>query len=207
PAFAPELIALTGSKDAAVSVAAMQALGRIHPDPEKAVGALEQILKTGSVGQRRAAAEALLNLIQVSAEVVKKVHGEEEHRRALHHQVRAGREAVLAAAQGVKYSDAAVRRFCLDTIQQAARSLADQVVIPPPDTLNFPPPDRKIWSEEEVQRAQQYCKEVEDELARLGPLMGTLRDAGRDLLRALDKEDHAVVLVADALPVLAVGLA
>jgi hypothetical protein len=118
PTFARELIALTGSKDAAVSVAAMQALGRINPDPEKAVGALEQILKTPqrSDGQRRAAAEALLNMIQVAAEIVKKRQGDPANL------VRTGRAAVLAASRGVEDSDPTVRRFCLDAIQQATPS-------------------------------------------------------------------------------------
>jgi HEAT repeat protein len=188
PTFAPELIALTRSGDPAVAIAAMRTLGRINPDPKEAVPALERMLTAGSVGERRAAAEALLNMIQVAAEIVKKRQGDPANL------VRTGRAAVLAASRGVEDSDTTVRRFCLDAIQQAALSLADQIIIPPPDTLNFPPPDRKVWASEEVERAQKYRKEVKDERALLRPLMLALRDSAAALSRALNDADPEVRL-------------
>jgi HEAT repeat protein len=202
PPFAPELIALTGSDDPAVAVAAIGALGRIHPDPQKAVPALERVLASGSVGLRRAAAEALLNMIQVAAEVVKKVQGEEDRDKAQKHQVQADRAAFLAALGGVGDSDSLVRRYSLDAMQQAAVSLEDRIIIPPPDTLNFPPPERKVWAEEERKRAKVYVegdpeakiKGVRAESAELQPLLDVLPQGSQFLARALFDPDPEVRL-------------
>src|SRR5262249_375333 len=88
PPLAPALVAASRCNDPGVAVPAIQALGRINPDPDKAVPALAEVLASGSTDQRRAAADSLLNLIVVLGEIVKKVQGEEERRRALDEQVK-----------------------------------------------------------------------------------------------------------------------
>jgi HEAT repeat protein len=188
PGFAPELIAQTRSSDDAVAVAVLRALGRIYPDPEKAIPALERVLAEGPVGPRRAAAEALLNMALVASESVKKRQGDRSK------MVKAAKAAFQAALGGVGDSDATVRRFSLDALQQVALALADQIIIPPPDTLNFPPPERKVWSEDERKRALEYKREVEMERAELRPLVEVLREGGQPVVRALADPDPEVRL-------------
>jgi HEAT repeat protein len=194
PPLAPALIAATRFGDPGVSVAAIQALGRVNPDPDKAVPALAELLASGSTDQRRAAAEAMLNLIVVLGEIVKKVQGEEERRRALDEQVKTDRAAFLAALGGLGDSDSQVRRYSLEALQQAAISLQDRIIIPPPDTLNFPPPERKTWAPEERERAKMYQQEVEAERAELKPLVDAFREGTRPLARALFDPDPEVRL-------------
>jgi HEAT repeat protein len=194
PHFAPELIALTRADDDAVAVAATQALGLINPDADKAVPALRQVLASGSAELRRAAADALLNLIRVSGEIVKKVQGEERRRQALDAQIKTDRAAFLAAVAGVGDSDAQVRRSSLEAMQQAGSTLEDRIIIPPPDTLNFPPPERNVWSEEEVTRAKAYKDEVAAGKAELQPLLDAFREGTPTLARAQSDPDTAVRL-------------
>jgi HEAT repeat protein len=194
PPLAPEVIAATRSSYPGVSVAAIQALGRINPDPDKAVPALAEILASGSTAQRRAAAAALLDLIVVLGEIVKKVQGEEERRRALDEQVKTDRAAFLAALAGLGDSDSQVRRYCLEAAQQAGVSLQDRIIIPPPDTLNFPPPERKTWAPEERERAKMYQQEVTAEQAELKPLVDAFREGAQALARALFDPDPEVRL-------------
>jgi HEAT repeat protein len=114
------------------------------------------------------------------------------------HQVKLSGAAVLAAAKGAEDADAAVRRLCLEAIRQAALGMSDRIVIPPPDTLNFPPRDRQTWSEEELQRARLYREEVETELAELRPVVLALAKAGTVFPRALNDQEPAVVRAAAA---------
>src|SRR5262249_54467263 len=61
----PLLVRLCRDREAAVRAAAARALGRVQPDPAVATAALKTILARDEVGPRRAAAEALSDLVGV----------------------------------------------------------------------------------------------------------------------------------------------
>jgi HEAT repeat protein len=66
--FTPYLVKLTESPDPELRTAAVRALGTLGLQARDALKALEQTLKTDGVPQRRAAAEALINLIRLAAQ-------------------------------------------------------------------------------------------------------------------------------------------
>ena len=71
--MAPSLETLMKGNDPQVSQAAARALGKIYPDSKLAVPALEEMLRPGRpVEDRRAAAEALANLVSTIAKLEKK---------------------------------------------------------------------------------------------------------------------------------------
>ena len=66
--FTPYLVKLTEARDPALRTAAVRALGTLGLRATDALKALEHTLKTDGVPQRRAAAEALINLIRLAAQ-------------------------------------------------------------------------------------------------------------------------------------------
>src|SRR5262249_41089153 len=63
--LAPILIRLCQDPEPAVRTAAARALGRINPEPGPTAEALRVLLAGDEVGPRRAAAEALCNLVEI----------------------------------------------------------------------------------------------------------------------------------------------
>src|SRR5262249_40992206 len=68
----PSLVKLTTDPDLVVRAAAARALGKINPVPDVAVGALKKLLASDVPEARRAAAEGLLSMVQVVAQIQKK---------------------------------------------------------------------------------------------------------------------------------------
>jgi HEAT repeat protein len=68
--LAPELVELTKNKDAKIRQEAARCLGKVVPDPKIAVPALRAMLVSGPAPERRAAAEALNDLVRGASEVI-----------------------------------------------------------------------------------------------------------------------------------------
>lgn len=183
---------LLDAKDSRVREAAARALGKINPDPDVAVPALGRVLAKDDLGQRRAAAAGLGNLVQNVAQIAKgkSVTGVEASRPEL---VKAATAVIPAAARGVDDSDAEVRRLAVEAVQLAAIALGD-LVSDPRARLDFPPEDRK-WSAEERLDAEEYGKQVEVERSELQPLATAFKEQAAALAKAL-KDRNAEVRVA-----------
>ncbi len=121
--FVGDLEKLTKKNDPQVRFAAAVVLGklRLRAAVDTAVPALKDVLATGTVAQRRAAAESLGNLIKIITQ---------EGQRAApfgpgirDEVVNAGAQIVPAAAVGLRDADAEVRRLSAEAIQGVSAAL------------------------------------------------------------------------------------
>jgi HEAT repeat protein len=199
------------AKNGNVRAAALRTLGRIEPDPKVAAAALERALREDESAPRRAAADALVSLIEEASEAARLSRAggppaappgrnppaapaadDAPRRDAL----AAALQVVPVAGRVLADSDAQVRRRGAEAVRQAALLLQDAVAFPAP--VDFPPPGRKPTAEER-QQMQEYRARVEREWKELAPVAGVLGQQ----IPALDK----VVADADLQASLAAGRA
>jgi HEAT repeat protein len=217
--FTPYLVKLTESPDPALRTAAVRALGTLGLQARDALKALEQTLRTDGVPQRRAAAEALINLIRLAAQSEREGSlypgtgglppagggagpaapgarpGDRGPRVEPGFQthnlplIEMSKDVVPLAGLALSDSDPVVRRLGAEAIQQGAQNLTDQILLPV--SLDFPPPGRPLTPEERA-RIIDYRDEVKGERKLLSPLMDSLRDEASGLARAARDADVIV---------------
>jgi HEAT repeat protein len=192
--FTEPLAQLTRSDQPALAEAAARALGRINPLPKIAVPALKALLEKGTVGEQRAAAEALGNLVRVASQV------EKIDRSSIGLDLRKDLAAMtsevvpVAGAALRRSSDVEVRRFSLQAIQLAAISLAD-VLMPPAQPSEFPPSDRPP-TREERERIADYRRRMEEQAQIIAPLADALKGQTDLIARLVRDPDPALGLLA-----------
>jgi HEAT repeat protein len=194
--------------DPRVREAAIRALGRVNPDSKVAAPALERVLfgtPESSLADRRAAAEALANLIRGVAQSEKGTRADirsvrdalsrvrrdttatPDDLKAAEDRLKNLRDQRKALVQGtVLYVDEAgralsdgdteVRRLAMEAFQQAGIGLSE---------VDFPAPEPNETDEE-------YQKEFEGEWNTLLPLMDELRKQSGALARAINDPDPSV---------------
>jgi hypothetical protein len=131
--FEHDLLALVAAKDEPLCAAAARALVRIHPDPQAAAKALAGLLTAREVAERRAAAEALGQLVQAARTAAMQSSSRTEEvspEQAIHTAV----QVAPAAGGGLSDAEADVRRLCLEAIRQAALTL--QILAPYPEMFS-----------------------------------------------------------------------
>lgn len=184
--FAPDLATLLKDKNSAVVGSAAKALGRVNPDPDVATPALQSLLQTGTLPEKRAAAEGLVSLIQ-GIDLLSKGKGGRG--------VEAPREDTLKLSQGVVHvaarslgdDNVAVRRQSALAIQKVGATLGELVSIPK-QASELPPVGREL-SEEEKIFVQDFQQEVKKELKELEGLARALGEQGRALGSLLKDPD------------------
>jgi hypothetical protein len=127
------------SNNPQVREAAARTLGLILPNPQRAAKVLGDLLKRGSIPERRAAARGLLNLARGPSQL------SSGNQASTTRQVTAGEiigapvAAVPAAAAHLSESDVEVRRLCAQVLQAAASILENRApqVTPAEGTLDF----------------------------------------------------------------------
>src|SRR5262249_38841759 len=144
--FAPDLGALAKEKKPEVVESAARALGRTNPDPQLAVPALQGILESGTVLERRAAADALVSLVQV-VELLSKGKGGRGVEASSQDIMGVSQNVATAAGTGLRDSDPVVRRQSALALQRAGASLGELISTPTPASA-FPPPGRKLSDDE-----------------------------------------------------------
>jgi HEAT repeat protein len=226
----PSLAKLTESSDPELRTTAVRALGTLGPKAKDALKALEHTLKTDGVPQRRAAAQALINLIRLAAQgeregtiyqgaggLVPPVGGAatppglgrpgpmnqaviETHNVRL---IDMSKEILPVATVALADADAEVRRRGAEAVRQAALNFLDSILLPV--SLDFPPPDRPL-TQDESQRIKDYRAEVGHERQLLEPLAQALTDQVPALGKAVDDDNLRVSSAAgEALESLAAG--
>jgi HEAT repeat protein len=132
--FAPEVAELIKSPDTPPSVkeAAARALGQIFADPGIAVPALQELLASPRLGERRAAVNGLLGLIRTVAEVASKAGTASGPQANPGDIIEAVRDVVPLAGRGLSNANLAVRRASAEAMLQAASALLSQA--PQPST-------------------------------------------------------------------------
>jgi len=155
--FTPDLARLLKSKNPAVTEAAARALGRIFPDPQVAGDALGGVFQDRGGSEKRAAAEALVSLIQEVDQLAKSraILGIKP---TFEDRLRVAESATKAASRALHDSAAEVRRLCAEAIGRAAATLEDMI------------PDVKESSDVPAGALADVAKE----LGQQGELLGSL---------------------------------
>ena len=72
--LAPEVAALVRQGPPSVRLAAARTLGQINPDPDVAIAAVNGLLGSKEISQRKAAADVLINLMKIVAQLATHNH-------------------------------------------------------------------------------------------------------------------------------------
>lgn len=199
--LAKDLVQATKDADPRVRLQAIRALGRVQVrSAASAVAPLGALFTSGSLTDRRTAAEALNNMVRILPQVRKTLTSlgitgsgfavEREDRLKIS-------EATLAAAgKGLTDADPEVRRLCADTLFQTALVLSDSDLISPvrPD-IEFAPEGRPL-TESEKKDIELNRKVVTAERKELMPLLTAFRDLAPALAAAASDPDPAVRVLA-----------
>jgi HEAT repeat protein len=157
---APELAKLLKDNNPAVVESAARALGRIFPDPDVAAPALGSVLQDRRGPEKRAAAAALVALID-SANQLAKAEAIFGVKPGSADRLRAAQQATEAASRGLRDPDPIVRRLCAEVVERAGATLEDII------------PDVK----ESVEVPAEALSSLAETLGRQGePLASRLKD-------------------------------
>jgi HEAT repeat protein len=156
--FTPDLARLLKSENPAVAEAAARALGRIFPDPRVAGDALGGVFQDRRDSEKRAAAEALVSLIQEVDQLAKSraILGIKP---TFEDRLRVAESDTKAANRGLHDPDAEVRRLCAEAIGRAAATLEDMI------------PDVKESSDVPAAALADVAKELGQQGESLGSLL------------------------------------
>lgn len=188
----PVLVKLTQDPDPSVRAAAARALGKTNPLPDPAVAALTQLLRSALVEDRRAAAEALLSMVQVIAQLQKKGRAQTGVEANEQDVIETSKEVVPGAGIGVRDPDVLVRRMSLQAIRQAATTFGE--LIPEPYApSDFPPPGRP-WTKGEQDDRTFKARYVSKRIQIFEPLILALASQGEALAATLSDPDVVVRL-------------
>ena len=159
---------------------AAYALGMILPDPKIAVPALQTMLGSSDVQERRAATGGLTSLVRVVSQLSSKgtsTTGPQVERRDI---VSTAAAVVPVVSHGLPDSDTLVRQLCAEAMELAASALSNQVPQSQPTGAA---------SDLELDR-----KTIEQARVELMPLMRALGDQGAALGKAVLDPDSTVRL-------------
>jgi HEAT repeat protein len=119
------LLKLLSDSDARIRATAAASLAKINPDPQKkAVAALKALYAAGDTNQRRAAVKALYDLVDNTARVYLTETGPEAPVKK-DDVVNISTEVLRNLATVAGCADRDVRRLYADTVERAARAMAD----------------------------------------------------------------------------------
>ncbi len=192
--LAPSLAKASTAPEPGVREAAARSLGLVNPTATVALPALDAILSRDDAGPRRAAAEALVNLGTVSFRTEREPAAGRDPDVLRKELAEMGTGIVTLAGKVLSRPDPdpVVRRVCVDAMQVIAFGLWDAIIIPV--TLQFPPKDRKVWTETEKDTAKRELARIEEELKELEPLLKALLENVGPLARMLNDRDPLVRL-------------
>jgi HEAT repeat protein len=190
----PQMVQLTRDQHPAVRAAAARALGKTNPNPDQAATALRKLLEGDGVEQRRAAAAALLEMVQVVARLQKRGQAQTGVEAFPGDVIEISKEVVPAAGVALRDPDVGVRRTALAALRQAATTFGE-LVPEPIDPAKFPPPGR-AWTQQELTNRRKEAGKVEADEKLFAPLVTALASQGQGLANLLGDPDTQVRLEA-----------
>lgn len=193
--LAPEMVKLTGESDLLVRESGATALGGIQADPKVAVKALSALLAADAPELRRAAADALGNVIQVVAKQEKQTRGIDAGRIELRNDLLTSSLLVTpAAAAGLTPEQPVfVRRLSADAWQQITTGLLELT----PEAIkaeDLPPPGR-AWTADEAERIKAMRDAVKADREELRPLMEAFAKQSAAMAKAASDPDPVVRVI------------
>jgi HEAT repeat protein len=192
--FTPLLAKLTRDESPAVRQAAAQALGKINPDVSVAVPTLKAMLETGTVEDRRAAADALGNMQREIANLATKGKTQTGVEATPQEVIEVGAAVVPVAGLGVEDRDVGVRRLSLATLEAAGMTLTGRV-LELFEAKDIPPKTGELTKYQQGKVAF-FRKMLEEDDQFLAPLVKALADQGERLATALTDPDPQARLLA-----------
>ncbi|MCI0458128.1 MAG: HEAT repeat domain-containing protein [Gemmataceae bacterium] len=188
----PALVRLTNEKVPAIRSAAAQALGKTNPAPDQGVAALKKMVESDSTEQRRAAAEAMLDMVREITKLQKRGQAQTGVEASPQDVIDVSKEVVSGARAGLTAPDVPVRRTSLATIRQAATTFGELIPEPYAPT-KFPAPGRP-WTEAERKAYLKEAGTVEGNLKMYAPMVQALAAEGKGIAPSLNHPDAQVRL-------------
>jgi hypothetical protein len=180
PRLAQDLLSLIESGEPAVGEAAVRALGRVHPDPDRAVAALEHYAESKPGARKLAALTALADLVRGAALAIADKHSRERTPQARRELVQTAAVVVPVAGRWIADPDPAVRRQCLTVLRETA-AVANQLISDP------------RWRPLQVETEDRPIANLSGDLV---PLVQALKCQQRALVQAMDAADPVLRLQA-----------
>jgi hypothetical protein len=190
-AMAPDLAKLTNDPSPGVRRFAAGALGNIEGDPKLTVKTLETLMGANEPIVRRAAADALVNLVQIISQQEKRVRSDAT-RGDLHKDLlTTGTLVVPAAVQGLNPEQPVqVRRLCADALQMISSALAE--LAPEPFAADSFPPAGRPWTANEARDIEKLREQAAGDREELRPLTDAFGKASATLAAASLDPDPSV---------------
>jgi HEAT repeat protein len=192
--FTPLLVKLTRDPSPAVRETAARALGKINPDVNEALPALKNMIEHDAVPQRRAAADAFLNLVREISKLALKGRTQTGVEAAPSEVLDTCVGVVPLAGVGLEDRDAMVRRLSLSTLAEAATALGS--LTPEPYDPKDVPPRTGPLTPGQVKVVREYQERTRAEEQVLLPLAKALASQGERLARAVNDSDPEARLLA-----------
>jgi hypothetical protein len=190
----PTLVKLSQDADPAVRVAALAAIGKVNPPPAPAAEAIKRRIQKDDAPQRRAATDALINLVRTVAQLQKSQSGG-GIKVETGDVIVAAQEVVPVAALALNDPDVYVRRFAQEALLQAVAGI-NEVLPQPFKASDFPAPGR-IWSDDEVKDYQEVKAPAMLALEqKYLPVLVALQKQGPALAKSLGDPDTQVRVLA-----------
>jgi HEAT repeat protein len=182
--FAPNLEALLKDTDPAIRELAALSLGQINPPPETATKALNEMLRTGTPRDRRAAAAGLMGMMNVLVPLIMNKSSQPVVEVGRAEAVQIAQFVTVAVNAGLTQENQEVRRFCLETIFLSATLLGELGDVLARDI----PPSGRPPTSEEVGKIIEYRKELARTLQEVEPLSKALAEQVPAINRGLAPE-------------------
>jgi HEAT repeat protein len=186
--FTPLLVTMTRDPSPQVRVAAARALGKINPEPSQAVPALKAMLQSGSVPERRAAAEGLASMISEINKLQKKGSTQSGVEAYPEEVLEVAVAVTPVAGLGLEDRDPVVRRFSLDALLDSAASLS--TLVPEPFEAKDVPPRNEPLTKQGLELVRAKGAEIRENEEALAPLTKALAAQANRLTRALSDTDE-----------------
>jgi HEAT repeat protein len=190
--LAPSLMVLMQKDDPRVRQAAARALPKIFPDPAPSAAALAQMLQSRDVNDRRAASEALTDMVRTFLQVWKKNRAQSGVEATDEDLIHCADKVVPVTAQCLTDSDPVVRRNGLNAIVQSVTALNDLI----PGTsyggklaqMRMPPSGRR-WAPDEKRTVMEALDLVNTKEALFTPLLTALKNESGLVAKSLTDSD------------------
>jgi HEAT repeat protein len=193
--MAPDLVILMGTDNPALRQAAARALGKIDPEPVNAVKALSQMMQSNNVNDRRAASEAMLEMVKVVMLAFKKSRAQPGAEVTAEEVIQSIQQVITALPAAIQDKDIVVRRNGLDALLEATSALLEQMPntqAGSPLSRDDMPPSGRLWAPDERLTVKIGEEFLENKEKLIAPVLQALKRLGGLIANTLTDSDVQV---------------